>query len=189
MLAVDLSLNVFRAAEHYRAKRIVFASSNWVVAGHRFSERPLTPDMPPWPVNPYGASKLFIERAGRDLQARAGIDFIALRIGYAQHAAGNVPGPHMEHGLWGQRMWVSDRDLCQALERAALATDLPFAVLNVMSANPGMRWDIEPTHRLLGFQPQDGHDAIDIPANEETDRMAHAASDVIARLQWLSGKW
>ena len=52
-----------------------------------------------------------------------------------------------------------------------------------------MRWDIEPTHRLLGFQPQDGHDAIDIPANEETDRMAHAASDVIARLQWLSGKW
>jgi NAD+ dependent glucose-6-phosphate dehydrogenase len=30
---IDLTLNVFRAAQSYRAKRIVFASSNWVMAG------------------------------------------------------------------------------------------------------------------------------------------------------------
>jgi NAD+ dependent glucose-6-phosphate dehydrogenase len=65
----------------------------------------------------------------------------------------------------------------------------PFAILNVMSANPGMRWDIESTRRLIGYQPQDGHIAINAPDNEETEQMAGAARDVIERLNWLSGKW
>jgi hypothetical protein len=32
---------------------------------------------------------------------------------------------------------------------------LRFAVVNGMSANTGMRWDIEPTRTLLGYAPQD----------------------------------
>ena len=30
-----------------------------------------------------------------------------------------------------------------------------FAVLNAMSANTGMRWDIEATRRPIGYEPQD----------------------------------
>jgi nucleoside-diphosphate-sugar epimerase len=158
---IDLTLNVYRASETHGVKRIVFASSNWVLAGYRDGTQRLTSSLPPWPVNPYGCGKLFAERGGRDLANRTGISFIALRIGYCQHAAGNVPGPHMEMGIWGQQMWLSDRDLCQGVERAVVAEDLPFAILNLMSDNPGMRWDIEETRRVIGYAPLDGHRAVE----------------------------
>lgn len=158
---IDLTLNVFRAAEAYAVKRIVFASSNWVMAGYRDSQQQIITCLPPWPVNAYGSGKLFGERAGRDLAQRTGISFIALRIGDCQHAAGNIPGPHMENGTWGQRMWLSDRDLCQGVERAVFAQNVPFAVLNLMSANPGMRWDIDKTRHVIGYLPQDGHIAVE----------------------------
>jgi hypothetical protein len=29
-----------------------------------------------------------------------------------------------------------------------------------MSANPGMRWDIDTTRRTIGYLPQDGHIAV-----------------------------
>jgi hypothetical protein len=57
---------------------------------------------------------------------------------------------------WGQLMWLSDRDFCQALERSVVAEGIGFAVLNLMSDNPGMRWDISETRRLIGYAPQDG---------------------------------
>jgi NAD+ dependent glucose-6-phosphate dehydrogenase len=188
-LNLDLSLNVLRAAERYGARRIVFASSNWVLAGHRCSDVRLTPELAPWPVNPYGGSKLSIERAGLDWVERTGRSFIAFRIGYCQHAPGNIPGPHMDHGVWGQQMWLSDRDLCHGMERAVLAHDVRFAVLNLMSDNPGMRWDIDETRRVIGYQPQDGHRAVSTPGVTERDRLACAAGEVVEQLRWLSGKW
>jgi len=157
---IDLTLNVFHAARHYRVRRIVYASSNWVMAGYRDGQERLTTDLPPWPVNPYGASKLFGERAVRSRAEQDGISFIALRIGYCQHAEGNRPGPHMLDGIWGQQMWLSDRDLCQGFERAVAVEGVSFAVLNLMSDNPGMRWDMDETRRVLGYKPQDRHVAV-----------------------------
>src|SRR5579872_1570721 len=66
---VDLTMNVFQAARKHRAKRLVFASSNWVMAGYRFGDERLTTDLPPWPINPYGHAKLFGERVGRSFAA------------------------------------------------------------------------------------------------------------------------
>jgi hypothetical protein len=53
-------------------------------------------------------------------------------------------------------MWLSDRDLCTAMERSVAAEGVGFAVLNLMSRNPGMRWDIDTTERVLGWTAQDG---------------------------------
>src|SRR5712675_276539 len=69
-LNVDLTLNVLRAAQHYGSRRIVFASSNCVMAGYRFGTETLTTELPPWPTNPYGSAKLFCERAGREWAER-----------------------------------------------------------------------------------------------------------------------
>jgi NAD+ dependent glucose-6-phosphate dehydrogenase len=159
-LNIDLLLNVLEAARQHHVRRVVFASSNWVMNGYRFRTERLTTDLPPWPINPYGQSKLFGERAGRSLAERTGISFIAFRIGWCQREPGNRPGPHMGQGTWGQQMWLSDRDLCQATERAVLVEDVSFAVLNLMSDNPGMRWDIETTRKTIGYEPRDGHTAI-----------------------------
>jgi NAD+ dependent glucose-6-phosphate dehydrogenase len=186
---IDLTLNVFRAAQSYRAKRIVFASSNWVMAGYRFGTERLTTELAPRPINPYGCGKLLCERAGRQLALQSGVSFIALRIGCCQHIAGNIPGPQIEHGLWGQQMWLSDRDLCHGMECAAFAEDVPFAILNLMSDNPGMRWDLKPTRQVIGYVPRDGHLAISTPAIEEQEQLARLQRDVSARFEQISGKW
>jgi nucleoside-diphosphate-sugar epimerase len=186
---IDLTLNVFRAAQSYRAKRIVFASSNWVMAGYRFGSERLTTELAPRPINPYGCGKLLCERVGRQLALQSGVSFIALRIGCCQHIAGNIPGPHIENGLWGQQMWLSDRDLCHGVECAAFAEHVPFAVLNLMSDNPGMRWDLEQTRQVIGYVPRDGHLAITTPAIEEHERLARLQWDESARFEQISRKW
>jgi nucleoside-diphosphate-sugar epimerase len=149
-LNIDLTANVYEAAAAQGVRRVVFASSNWVMAGHRAGQGVLTTDMEPHPVNPYGVSKLVGERMGRSIHERRGLSVICVRIGYVQRGD-NLPGPHMGWGRWGQAMWLSNRDLCHATERAVVADGVGFAVLNLMSDNPldamGHR-DHEATDRL-----------------------------------------
>jgi uronate dehydrogenase len=188
---VDMMQNVYEAAVRQRARRLIFASSNWVMAGHRFAnDVPLTPDLEPHPINPYGVSKLVGERLGRSYHERWGLSVICLRIGYCQRGE-NLPGPHMGWDSWGQLMWLSNRDFCHAMERAVLAEDVGFAVLNLMSDNPGMRWDIETTKRAIGYAPRDGAAPVLTDAmrdDEQAARRLHAAAvtldELTAKRQW-----
>ena len=185
---IDMTANVLAAARRH-GTRVVFASSNWVMAGYRFAGVPLTPDLPPHPLNPYGVSKLAGERMGHDAVAQ-GVTFIAFRIGWNQPTPGNVPGPHMTMGEWGQQMWLSDRDLCQAHERAVLAQGVAFAVLNLMSDNPGMPWDIETTRRVIGYAPRDGWSAVlddERRRWQETARRSRALAAELEAQVMLSG--
>lgn len=153
---IDLMLNVMAAAQLHRVRRVVFASSNFVVAGHRYGRAALTATMEPAPINAYGASKLFGERVGKLFAERYGVSFIAFRIGVCQRANDNRHGPWIPFGRWGQEMWVSDRDLCCAFERAIDNTSVTFGVYNLVSRNSGMRWEIDSLARDLGFTPRDG---------------------------------
>jgi len=159
------------------------------MAGHRFGDEHITTDLAPRPVNPYGAGKLFTERAGRDLFLRTGISFIALRIGYCQHTEGNVPGPQMAHGLWGQQMWLGDRDLCNGFEKAILAENVDFAVLNLMSNNAGMRWDIDQTARTIGYRPQERHAPVADPKEPGRDEVSRAFLDFQQRFGAATLDW
>lgn len=170
-LNIDLTQNIYEAAARHGARRVIFASSNWTMAGHRFADFPLTTDREPAPVNPYGVSKLIGEHIGRAFATYRGVSSISFRIGYCQ-TGDNLPGPHMGWGLWGQQMWLSNRDLCQAMERAVLAEGVDCAVLNLMSDNPGMRWDIETTKRTIGYAPRDAH----VPASDANIAAAEAAA-------------
>lgn len=183
---IDLTLNVFEAAVRQNARRVVFASSNWVMAGHRFSDVPLATDLDPAPVNPYGASKLVGERLGRSYHGRWGLPVICFRIGYCQPGE-NRPGPHMRLGRWGQEMWLSNRDLCHAMERAVAAEGIGFAVLNLMSDNPGMRWEIEATRRAIEYAPRDGHAAEVTDAIRAGEEAARASQELAARLRAFDG--
>lgn len=158
---IDVTINVFRAAIAHRVPRVIFASSIWAVAGYRHSTVALTSDLPPKPVNPYGASKLMGERLARNMAEEHGITAICLRIGACRHVPGNRPEDAARFGRWGQSAWLSDRDLCHAVDCSLTATGISFAVLNVVSDNPGSRWSIEETRRIIGFTPQDGYPARD----------------------------
>ncbi|HEY0418277.1 MAG TPA: NAD(P)-dependent oxidoreductase [Acetobacteraceae bacterium] len=180
-LNIDMTLNVVRAAQAHGARRVVFASSNWVMAGYRFGSERLTAGLPPHPLNPYGVSKLMGERIGQAAAAE-GLSFIAFRIGWCQRGE-NRPGPHMSQGRWGQEMWVSDRDICQAMERAVLAEGIGFAVLNLMSDNPGMRWDIDATRQAIGYAPRDGHTAVTTPQILRDEAIAARSRALAADLE------
>ncbi len=155
-LNLDLSMNVLRAAEEAQVRRFAFASSNWVLGGYRFTDERLTTATTPRPVNPYGVSKLLIERVGLATAARTGMSFIALRIGYCQ-PDDNVPGPGMLYGRWGQEMWLSNEDWAQAVRKACSSSFEGSAVLHVMSDNAGMRWDLTDSYRVIGYRPESRH--------------------------------
>src|SRR5690242_17607715 len=180
-LNIDLTANVYEAVARHGVRRVVFASSNWVMAGHRPGMGQLTTEMEPYPINPYGVSKLIGERMGRALHLRSGTSVICFRIGYAQRGD-NRPGAHMGWSSWGQAMWLSNRDLCHAMERAVLAEDIGFAVLNLMSENPGMRWDVETTKQTIGYAPQDGAAPIVTDAIADDERSAHDLRRTVERL-------
>jgi NAD+ dependent glucose-6-phosphate dehydrogenase len=72
------------------------------MAGHRPSEGVLTTDMEPYPINPYGVSKLEVERMRRSAHVRHGLSVICFRIGYVQRGDNN-PGTHMGWGVGDRR--------------------------------------------------------------------------------------
>jgi nucleoside-diphosphate-sugar epimerase len=178
--------NVLRAARTYRVRRIVFASSNQVMGGYRFSEQVITTELPPTPLNPYAVTKLFCEEAGRTFASETGISFIALRIGNTQ-AGENIPHPGMGLGLWGQLMWLSNRDFIDGVRCAIAVRNMPFAIVNVVSNNVGMRWDLKYTQRVLGFTPQDGFTPNLSPEDKAEEEMARRAQLVPG--QWLDQRF
>jgi NAD+ dependent glucose-6-phosphate dehydrogenase len=109
------------------------------------------------------------------------VSVICFRIGYPQRGE-NRPGAHMGWGGWGQAMWLSNRDLCQAMERAVLTERVGFAVLNLMSDNPGMRRDIETTKRVIGYAPLDGVAPDLTEAVVRDDRSADDLRRMVERL-------
>jgi dTDP-4-dehydrorhamnose reductase len=157
---MDATLTLYHHAAAKGVKRVVLASSNWLHGDKRFTDDRLTSETPPGPINAYGMSKLFCERTGEYFARHHGLSVICLRIGWTQWTHDNRPGPHMAMGRWGQEMWLSDHDYLAGMQAAITAEDVDFATLNLMSENPGMRWDIEETKSVIGYKPEDGSRAI-----------------------------
>jgi NAD+ dependent glucose-6-phosphate dehydrogenase len=173
--------HVLRAAREAKVRRVIFASTNQVMLGYRFLTGPVTTDIAPSPLSPYGISKFACEQLGRAFTEETGIDFLALRIGYFQPGE-NLPGAHMLIGEWGQSMWLSNRDMNQAMDRAIDAPVFGFAVVNLVSNNLGMRWDLEHTRQIIGYVPLDTVAPVVTDATREMDRIA-------STLRLTPGEW
>jgi uronate dehydrogenase len=171
---IDALLNVLHASVQGGVKRVVLASSNHVMGGYQHGCAPgsLTTDLPPLPgaryfaygadrdSSAYGSTKLFCERLGRWHAERFGLSVIALRLGWVRPGANLAAEIPRDRGEWFRRMWLSNRDFCQLVERCLLADCAAgrFEVVNGMSANAAMPWDLTHTRGLLGYEPQDGLD-------------------------------
>ncbi|MEX2186787.1 MAG: NAD(P)-dependent oxidoreductase [Pirellulales bacterium] len=171
---IDAMLNVYAAAAAHGVRRVVFASSNHVMGGYDDgSAAPITEDLPPKPglryiadgaerfSGAYAATKLFGERVGRQYADAHGIEVIAVRIGWVWrgiNAPDNLPA---ERGDWFRKMWLSDRDFLHLMS-SCLAAELPrkFLIVNGMSANTAMRWDITVAREVLGYRPKDDVDSL-----------------------------
>jgi nucleoside-diphosphate-sugar epimerase len=124
----------------------------------------------------YAASKLMGERACIGEANRSGgkMAAVCVRIGWCQPGenrpetinTSGLPGAEVDQSSdterdlrWFRNMWLSNRDFAAVMERALLADATrwpqPGIVVNGMSANRGMAWDIESTRALIGYEPQD----------------------------------
>jgi NAD+ dependent glucose-6-phosphate dehydrogenase len=167
---IDATINVYEGAVQAGVKRVIYASSNHVMGGYQDEPEPalLTTDLPPRPgthylvdgqardSTPYASAKLFGERLGKCCADIHGLSVIAVRIGWVRPGDNRRQDIPAERGPWFRLMWLSNRDFCQLMERCLVA-DLPirFAVVNGMSANTGMRWDIDYTRQLVGYASRD----------------------------------
>lgn len=174
--------NVLRAAKEAGVRRVVFASTNQVMGGYRFRTETIRSDSPPLPLNPYAVSKLIGEEMGRAFAAETGADFIAFRIGNIW-PGDNLAGPDLGIGSWGQEMWLSNGDFVHAMDCAISAAPMGFGIFNLVSDNPGMRWDIEPARQILGYRPQDGHAPVFTEKVKAEDERARTA--VLVPGTWL----
>jgi uronate dehydrogenase len=167
---VDALIHVFQASVQAGVRRVVYASSNHVMGGYKDDPAParLTTDLPPRPgthyvvqgeardSTPYGSAKLFGERLGKCYAEAHSLTVLALRIGWVQRGDNRAKDIPPDRGDWFRLMWLSNRDFCQLMERSIVAEPVPpFVILNGMSANTGMRWDIEFTRRTVGYEPRD----------------------------------
>ena len=149
---------------------MIYASSNHVMGGYKDEPDPprITTEIPSKPgtryvvdgeprdSTPYGSAKLFGERVGKCFSDSTGLSVIAARIGWVPPGDNRPEDLPTEREAWFRMMWLSNRDFCQLMERCIEADPgIRFAVVNGMSANTGMRWDLEYTKKLVGYEPQD----------------------------------
>lgn len=74
---VSNTLNLLHAMKEHGVKKIIFSST---CATYGEPERvPITEDMPQNPINPYGATKLMVERIFKDYNTAYALQFVVLR--------------------------------------------------------------------------------------------------------------
>jgi nucleoside-diphosphate-sugar epimerase len=168
---IDALVNVFHASARAGVRRVIVASSNHVMGGYQNDCGPgqLTSDLSPRPgtkyfahgaprdSSAYAATKLFAERLGRWFADQFRLSVIAVRIGWVRPGENRSEDLPTDRGDWFRQMWLSNRDFCNLMERCLEADEaIRFEVVNGMSNNRGMPWDLEHTRQVLGYQPQDG---------------------------------
>lgn len=162
--------NVFTEAIRAGVKKIVFASSNHVQHGYYMKDgkahvtdpsiaRKHAIDDPPFPDSIYGVSKLFGENLGRYYSKTAGIQFVALRIGWTPPTSDDPAfkdGTEQEDHL--RALYLSKRDCIHAFERA-IEIDTDYLVAYATSDNRQYGiFDLTETKKKLGYHPQDSSD-------------------------------
>jgi uronate dehydrogenase len=167
---IDAVFNVFTASIRAGVKRVVYASSNHAMGGYKDIEQleKITTDLPPLPGTryriggeqrdsiAYGSAKLMGERLGKCYADAYSLSVIAVRIGAIRPGSNQPSDFPPDREEWFRLMWLSNRDYCQLMERCIEADpSIRFAIVNGMSANTGMRWDLDHTRKLLGYEPLD----------------------------------
>jgi nucleoside-diphosphate-sugar epimerase len=187
--------NVLAAASEAGVERVVFASSNHVVAGWEDDHLPelwsgelvIDHGTPRRPDSFYGVSKAFGEDLGRYYVEQVGTParFYALRIGgllgpaydtpygYAELARDRgefdlEPGSeaYREHTRRTQAMWLSRRDAAHLVDCCLRADARPFGTFYGVSDNRERWFDLEDARATVGYDPEDDAADYDPPDAE-----------------------
>ncbi len=167
---VEGVFNVYEAARASSVERVVFASTNHVVAGYNHSDsaevesmradaRAVHPDDPPRPDSYYGVTKVAGEAFGTYYADRHDLAVVNLRIGWLldRDELREVDETADEdRARFARAMWLSPRDCRDAIRRSVEADlrESPTTV-HVVSRNDERTLAIAETQRALGYRPRD----------------------------------
>lgn len=148
--------NVLEAARLERVPRVLLASSGQVV-WWRLLEGPwpIPPDAPISPRHWYAVTKVAAEAAGQCYARNCGLTVLALRLGWFPRTKEHAT--EVGQTIRGPNIYLSPGDAGRFFARAIeMPLDPGYNVLFVAS-RPTNRiiFDLEPTKRLLGWEPQD----------------------------------
>jgi uronate dehydrogenase len=148
--------NVLEAAREAGVKRLVLASSGQVVWYQRYrGPYPIDADVLLTPRSWYACTKVFLEAAGRSFHEAHGMSVIVVRLGWCPRDAVQVEQIRQE--TFAQDVYLSPNDAGRFFACAVHAPeDIRF--LTVYATSKPVRtspYDLEPTRRLLGFEPRE----------------------------------
>jgi nucleoside-diphosphate-sugar epimerase len=161
------------ASEEHGVRRVVFASSVHAMGAYEgLRQWPIDPAWPPFPCCKYGATKAFDEALARMYAYRSGMVLIGLRFGLC------TPQASPAETVAG---WLGTTDLRRVVV-GALETDVRLGVYNAVSWPSRHRWNIQPTVRDLGYEP----DRDDGPEDDGDQRLITCAAPPAGRLETLT---
>ncbi|HEX4212512.1 MAG TPA: NAD(P)-dependent oxidoreductase [Candidatus Dormibacteraeota bacterium] len=141
---LEAPVNILAAAARHGVRKLVLASSVHAVGQYsKQGRRGITTDLPVAPCCPYGASKAFVEAAGRQHAYRHDASVICLRFGATTRV------PMAREVLPG---WFGPEDLAQMI-RLSVESEVRFGIYFGVSAAELGVWDIENARRELGYEP------------------------------------
>jgi uronate dehydrogenase len=115
---------------------------------------PIGVDAEPMPRYWYAACKLFLEGAGRAFAEAHSMSVIAVRLGWCPRT--HAQEQEIAQADWAQDVYLSPADAGRFFACAVQAANIPFAVVYATSKPRHiLRYDLETTKRLLGYEPRD----------------------------------
>jgi uronate dehydrogenase len=148
--------NVLEAARVCGVKRVILASTGQVVWWQLLEGPwPIQPDVPYTPRDWYAVTKVFSESAGRAYARKYGLTVVAVRLGWfprtPEHAA------ELASTERGPNLYFSPGDAGRFFLRAVEAPLEPGFNAIYAASRPMNKpvFDLEPTRRLLGWEPLD----------------------------------
>jgi uronate dehydrogenase len=142
--------NVFEAARKAGVQKIIYASTNHVIADWEGQKKQISPEMPIRPDSLYGVGKAFGEALGCFYADEYNLSIICLRIGSfkAEPQFSSV-------NERSAKIWCSPRDLAQLVSKCLEQDHLGFQIFHAVSNNQEGYLDFSNAQRLVGYQPQD----------------------------------
>lgn len=147
--------HVLEAARAAKVQRLILASSGQVVWHQRLrGPLPVGVDVQPTPRYWYAAGKAFLEAAGRAFSESFGMQVIAVRLGWCPRNQGHIDDIRVAD--WAKDVYLSPADAGRFFACAVEAKlTEPYTLLYATSKPfKTLMYDLEPTKRLLGFEPQ-----------------------------------
>ena len=148
--------NIMEAARLAGVRRLILPSSGQVSWWRALAGPwPIHPDEPVAPKYWYAATKMFMESIGRSYSEMHGQSVIVVRLGWCPRTRAQVA--EIAASEWAQDVYLSPGDSGRFFACAVEAPEeLKFAIVYATSRPVHiLRYDLEPTKRLLGFEPQE----------------------------------